>query len=111
MFSLNARRTPRLMRALMTLALAAPMVLFFAGCGGGGGGVNDKNYEKITTGMTEAEVEKILGKPSNKSPDRDFASTIPPGGKAIVYQNKEGDKSITVIYVGGKMTDKTQSGF
>jgi hypothetical protein len=85
-------------------------VLFFAGCGGGSG-VNEKNLDKINTGMTEAEVEKILGKPSNKSPDRDFASTIPPGGKAVVYQNKEGDKSITVIYVNGKMTDKTQSGF
>jgi SmpA/OmlA family protein len=110
MLSLTARRMPRLMRALMTLALAAPMVLFFAGCGGGGG-VNEKNYDKVNPGMTEAEVEKVLGKPSNKSPDRDFATTIPPGGKAVVYLNKEGDKSITVIYVGGKMTDKTQSGF
>ena len=110
MISLSARRMPRLMRALMTLALAAPMVLFFAGCGGGAD-VNEKTYDKVNNGMTEAEVEKVLGKPSNKSPDRDFASTIPPGGKAIVYVSKDGSKTITVIYVGGKVTDKTQTGF
>lgn len=108
MLSLTARRMPRLMRALTTLALAAPMLLFFAGCGGGGG-VNEKNYDKVNNGMTEVEVEKILGKPGNKTPDRDLP--IPPGGKALVYQNKEGDKSITVVYVAGKVIDKTQSGF
>jgi hypothetical protein len=105
-----ARRLAPLVRVLMSLALAVPMMLFFAGCGGGSD-VNEKNYEKINNGMTEAEVEKILGKPSKKPPDRDFASTIPPGGKVIVYSNKEGDKTVSVIYVGGKVTDKTQSGF
>ena len=105
-----ARRLATLMRGLMVLAVMMPMTLTLAGCGGGGG-VTEKNYDKIEKGMTEADVEKILGKPSNKPPDRDFASTIPPGGKAVVYVNKEGDKTITVIYVGGKMTDKTQSGF
>ena len=104
------RRLAPFMRALMVLSLMTPMTFTLAGCGGGGG-VNEKNYDKVQPGMTEAEVEKILGKPSNKQPDRDFASTIPPGGKALVYVSKDGDKTITVIYVGGKMTDKTQSGF
>jgi len=108
MLNLNSRRMPRLMRALMTIALAAPMVLFFAGCGGGAD-VNEKSYDKVTNGMTEAEVEKILGKPSNKTADRDLP--IPPGGKAVVYKSKDGDKTVTVIFVGGKVQDKTQSGF
>ena len=109
MTPLIARRMAALVRGLMVLALMAPMTLTLAGCGGGG--VTEKNYDKINNGMTEAEVEKILGKPSNKLPDHDYASTIPHGGKAVVYLSKDGDKTITVIYVGGKVTDKTQSGF
>jgi hypothetical protein len=103
-----ARRMAPLMRALMVLALAAPMMLMFAGCGGGGD-VNEKNYDKVNNGMTEVEVEKVLGKPSNKSPDRDLP--IPTGGKAVVYKSKDGEKTVTVIFVGGKVADKTQSGF
>lgn len=86
-------------RAVVAIALIGLSVVMIAGCGGSK--VTKENFDKIKTGMTEAEVEAILG----KATDSGGASASLPGmsvsGTMKVW--KDGDKKIMVTFSDGKV--------
>ena len=100
-------RRPVVSIASLVLALAA------TGCGGG---VSQSNYDKIQPGMTQDQVEGILG--TGKEQTTNSMST--PGmavggislpamsGKILTWQ--DGSKTITVTLKDGKVLDKAESG-
>lgn len=88
--------------ALMSTALFA-CVAAVPGCGSK---VTPDNYAKINVGMTEAEVKNILGSPT-KSESKD--TLLGPGSEDVW---KDGDKTITVLLIGGKVVlPPEKSGF
>jgi hypothetical protein len=100
-----------------TLVRVAPSVLIGAlavaltGCGGK---VSQSNFDKVTVGMTQAEVEAILGPGTPKSTAATPGLAL--GGVAIashsakVLQWTDGSKTIVVSFVDDKVTTKTASG-
>jgi hypothetical protein len=90
-------------RSIVVLVVGIGVMLgMLAGCGGPS--VSQGNYDKIANGMTQAQVEKILG----KGQDQAGAGIARLSGKVVVW--KDGDKSITVTFVNDKVTAKAQSG-
>lgn len=96
------------------------LCLFVAGCGSS---VSMSNYEKIKEGMTEAEVEAILGKGEEQASSSvnipGQSINVPGGGnvsvagmsssaKAVKWQ--DGSKIITVMFSDGKVMGKAQAG-
>lgn len=108
----------------MALVLAA--CLFLPACGGRK--VSKSNYDKINTGMTEAEVEAILGPGDEQAsmgveiPDMTVGGGTVDGvkipevkaqgmkmtGKQKVW--KAGTRIITVQFLNGKVSVKAQHG-
>lgn len=95
-----------------------------AGCGGGAARrVSMNNYERIKVGMTEIEVEAILGKgeeQASSSVDIPGQSINVPGGEDIsvagisssskVVNWEDEFKVITVMFSDGKVMSKGQFG-
>ena len=66
--------------------------------------VTKSNYDKIETGMTQQQVEDILGAGTP-------TQSVDVGGLgAKQLQWKDGNKTITVTIVNGKVTLKNASG-
>ena len=65
--------------------------------------VTKENYDKINNGMTEEEVEAILGKPKSKSENE-----IQGIGKTVLKHYQEGFSltAIDVYFTNGKVTAK-----
>lgn len=66
-----------------------------------------ENYDKITTGMKEAEVEKLLGGPGNE-----LASTDK--GKSMIWSEK--DRHIHIVFAKNRTKEwtvlsKSKSGY
>jgi hypothetical protein len=84
-------------------ALALALCLILAGCGSK---VTKDNFDKISTGMTESQVEAIMGKGEEQS-----AAVAVPGmsvsAKTIVW--KDGEKSISVVFTNGKVSGKASN--
>jgi len=82
------------------LGRACVVAVLIAAClavtGCGGGKVNKENKDKIKTGMTESEVEAVLGKPTT-SEDKEI-EMMGVKAKVKVATWKDGDKHITVTY-------------
>ena len=92
-------------RAVTALAIACVLLAFVCGCGSK---VSKANYDKIEIGMTEAQVEKILGK---GTPQADAGGAIGNlAGSAKIVSWKDGDKGITVTFINGKVTLKAPQG-
>jgi hypothetical protein len=90
-----------LRKTLVLCLLAAFLVAGPMGCGSK---VSKSNYDKITTGMSKADVEKIMGAGEKAS------AGISVGGLDItgdVYTWKDGDKQITVVFKDEKVVSKT----
>jgi predicted Zn finger-like uncharacterized protein len=104
-------------------------LFLFLCCGGGGiagffllGGtdrfvnkVTKENFDKIKTGMTEAQVKEILGEPTETAGTPDQLPDIPgmpkmprmPGGMRVnIMVWKKGDNTITVNFMNGKVVAK-----
>ena len=93
---------PSITRLALILSLTCCVIL--SGCGGSS--VTKSNYDKITNGMTQAQVEAILGKGQEQS-----AAVAMPGVAMSAKQEvwKDGDKSIMVVFTNGKVSGKTAS--
>ena len=89
-------------RKTLLLCLLAAFVL--AGPIGCAGKVSKSNYDKITDGMTTAEVEKILGQGEKASAGVSVGNINVTGD---VYVWKDGDKEITVVFKDGKVVGKS----
>ena len=94
----------KIFRLLAVIAIGSMFLL--AGCGGGGSTgskLSKANFDKLKTGMTQSEVEAILG-PGDIGGNTE--SGVP--GKKVTSKTevwKDGPKSIVVVYVN----DKAQS--
>ncbi len=96
----------RILRVLSTAIAMALVVTVFAACGSS---VSQSNFDKIKDGMTEAEVESILGKPSDSG-----GGGLSAGGISISAGGKvwaDGDRKITITFANGKVVSKLKSGF
>jgi len=71
--------------------------------------VSRENYDRIETGMTEQQVRDILGEPD----EVDGGGVSLPGVEATAsvatWRDNQG-REITVTFVNGKVTTKTQRG-
>jgi hypothetical protein len=99
--------------------IAAFFAFSIAGCSGSK--VSQANYDKINTGMTESEVEDILGK-TEMSSSMDMQPPVQgiglPGATNVsipamtttVKTWKDGTKTISVTFFNGKVAAKAQNG-
>jgi hypothetical protein len=88
-----------------SVAFIVVLCLLITGCGSK---VNQANYDKIKNGMTEKEVEDILGKGEEQASAGGNALGMSMSGKAKAW--KDGTKLITVSFIDGKVTAKAQNG-
>lgn len=97
------------------VAFIVVLCLLITGCGSK---VNKGNYDKINNGMTEKEVEAILGTGEEQSstgvnvPGQSISGVNVPGmsmsGKSKVW--KDGMKIITITFINDKVQGKAQVG-
>jgi hypothetical protein len=79
--------------------------------------VTKVNYEKITDGMTMAEVEKILGKGEKETDGGGMAAQVgvaipsAPASAGQRYKWEGGDNSITINFIDGMVKGKYATGF
>jgi hypothetical protein len=75
--------------------------------------ISQANYDKIKDGMTEAEVQGILGPPGNRT-SASISRTDPKTGTTEQSNSQvswgDGNRSITVDFIDGKVTGKKQQG-
>ena len=103
-------------RSLRTVAVlwAVAGCLLVGGCGGSK--VNKSNFDKISMGMSEADVEGVLGKGQEQA----GAAINMPGMGNIGIQGMptsaktktwtDGNRVITIVFLDGKVAGKTQAG-
>jgi hypothetical protein len=85
-------------RSMMSLLAAVTvLVVCVAGCGPR---INKANFDKVQTGMTQTQVQAILGEPTEAS------SVDLPVFSGTVASWKSGDTTITVQFVNGKVVAK-----
>ena len=90
------------------------LALLIAGCGRG---ISQRNYDKIKDGMTQQQVEAILGPATIQSSDTSSAPGMPVGApsgtpaSASVLTWQEGSYAIFVIFDNGKVIGKCQANF
>jgi len=91
--------------ALVCLVLIGLGVLTLAGCGSK---VTKSNLDKITNGMTLAEVEAILGKGTEATGASGTVGDLTGSAKSVTW--KDGDKTITINFINDKVVLKTSTG-
>lgn len=91
--------------AVVALVLLGLGSLMIAGCQSK---VNKSNYDRVTAGMTVAEVEAILGKPSETSSAAGAVGDLSGSVRTLTWRNEE--RTITVNFVNDKVVTKTASG-
>jgi hypothetical protein len=93
-------------RALPTVVFAGALVILLSGCMGSQ--VTRANYDKITTGMKQSEVENLLG--SGQKKDSAGAAFGPIGMSSEVMNWQNGNRTITVVFVNDLVVVKSQVG-
>jgi hypothetical protein len=91
-------------RRVRGMLLFVGLSLACTGIAGCGSKVSKGNYDKIDNGMTQQQVEDILG-PGTATQSLDVAGL---GAKNLQW--KDGDKTINVTFMNGKVTLKQQAG-
>ena len=86
-----------MMRNFDRAALSVGLALALAACGAR---LTRANFDRIETGMTAQEVERILGKPT----EVDSIELGPLGGGARVW--RDGERSVTITFVNDKVVMK-----
>ena len=79
------------------------LVMLLAACGSA---VSQANYDQVKNDMTVAEVEGILGKPTETKSAGGAIGEMAASGQTSVW--KDGVKEIHVTFVNGKVVAKTQ---
>jgi outer membrane protein assembly factor BamE (lipoprotein component of BamABCDE complex) len=88
------------LRRVFIIAVVIGLAVTLAGCEPR---VSQASFEKIQSGMKEAEVREILGEPSETS----SFGVGPFSGTSSVWKSKRG--IVTIQFVNGKVTLKTFS--
>jgi len=80
--------------------------LVLVGCGGGNP-LTTANYEKVQTGMSQAEVEAVLGKGEETS----STSLGGQSGKSLMWKDKSDPaKNVVIMFMNDKVMSKAQIG-
>lgn len=108
------------------MVMVLVLFLFLPACGGSK--IKKANYDKINTGMSEQEVEAILGPGSEEAAASAEVPELKLGGGTVEGVKipeakigglslsakrkvwKDGTKTVTVQFVNGKVTGKSQQG-
>lgn len=90
---------------IMGLAAMIGILALLAGCGSS---VTRDNFDKIKDGMTVAEVEAILGKPTSTGAGSGAAISVNASGQVSTWQ--DGERSITITFVNGKVALRASKG-
>ncbi len=84
--------------SILALALILSLAIIQLGCECR---ISQKNFQKVETGMTEAEVEKILGEPTQ-------AASLSVGGFSGTTSTWKGEGgTIAIQFMNGKVAMKT----
>lgn len=89
----------------MTRALSIGLVVLAMGIAGCNKVVTQENFDRVQTGQSEADVEHILGTPTTTQTEHGAMANI------VTRTWKDGNKSITVHFLGDKVLDTDKSGF
>jgi hypothetical protein len=89
-------------RMALVPTVALVCVVALPGCGSK---VSSDNYAKIKPDMGEADVQKILGSPTSTNEDKGLL------GPMTTKVWKDGDKTITVVFMQGRIFNMEKSGF
>ena len=87
-----------------------------AGVAGCGSKVDQSDYDKVNNGMTQAQVEGILGTDKEQSTNAAATPGVSVGGMSVPGMSaktvtwKDGDKTIIVVFTNDKVASKTSSG-
>ena len=103
--------------SLLTLGCLAMISLTLAGCDASSK-ISKANYDQVTNGMTESEVEAILGAPTQQGganvnlPSANVAGLDLQGGKfgSTTKTWTQGSDTITVQFVNDKVFTKVWAG-
>lgn len=94
-----------------TIALITAISLSLSIVGCIGSKVNQANYEKIETGITGLKVEKvkeIMGEPTEQQSSGIGLGGIGIKGNTMTW--KDGNKSITIVFLNDQAISKSQNG-
>lgn len=103
------------MERASTVAVAA-LCLFLAACEQGSSTKFADKFDKINTGMSQVEVEKIMGEGKKQDVGGVGISSSGIAGGAsqnsqVTYVWTDGTKEITATFADGKMVTKGKAGF
>ncbi len=85
---------------------------------GCGSKINKGNYDKVKTGMSEQEVQAILGPGEEQASTAVSTPGVSAGGISVPGMSmsgsnkvwKDGAKAITITFINGKVTAKAEIG-
>jgi hypothetical protein len=102
-------------KMLVSIGLLGLLLTVLPGCGSK---VSKSNYDKVKEGMTETQVEAILGKGKEQAssdvsvPGMSAGGVSVPGmsasAKVLVWE--DGGKIISISFMNGKVVSKAQAG-
>lgn len=92
-------------KTLVSMVLLGLVLAVLPGCGSK---VSKSNYDKIKNGMTQAEVESILGEGKEQASSAVSVPGMSASAKGIVWE--DGGKIISVSFMNGKVVGKSQAG-
>lgn len=85
------------MKLCLRFGMTLLIMMFLAACGSR---INQQNYDKITNDMTEAQVESILGKPTETSSGGIGSLS----GRSATWKSDTGN--ISIQFLNGKVLSK-----
>jgi hypothetical protein len=91
-----------------TIALAGVLVILVSVSGCIGSKITRANYDKISTGMKQSEVESVLGSGQKKESAGASLSMIGVSTEMMHWQ--DGDRTITIMFVNDQVMMKSQAG-
>ncbi len=98
-----------LRQSALALLTATTIALSLTGCIGSK--INQANYDKIETGITGMNVEKVkevMGEPSEQNSGGIGIAGVGINGRTMIW--KDGNRSITVIFINDQAISKSQVG-
>lgn len=91
-------------KQIVMLCLSVVLVCSLGGCAK----VSQENYEKVKVGMTESEVEDILGSGKVQESGGASVGVFSLSGKVVRWGDDS--KNITVTFANGEVIAKSQEG-
>jgi hypothetical protein len=99
---------PAIRKHVQTVALAGLLATLVSVSGCIGSKITRANYDKISTGMKQSEVESVLGNGQKK--ESAGASLGMLGVSTEMMHWQDGNRTITIMFVNDQVMMKSQAG-